>query len=201
MTTLGLHEQDTIDLTSHWKLVGGLQLDRFSGDYERTGSAPPNNTSLSRPDSLLSKRLGLMYQPRDTVSYYVSYGTSFNTSSDLYQFDPQFAHTAPESSRNLEIGAEWELYNGHLSFRTVLARTDEYNERNTDIDTAASSFLLSGKRHTDALEFEIAGRITPQWDVFAGLGFLRTHRSGRLHQPGRPARSRPKHGPESEPTG
>jgi len=33
--------------------------------------------------------------------------------------------------------------------------------------------LLSGKRHTDALEFEIAGRITPQWDVFAGIGFLR----------------------------
>jgi len=33
--------------------------------------------------------------------------------------------------------------------------------------------LLSGRRHTDALEFEVAGRITPQWDVFAGIGFLR----------------------------
>jgi catecholate siderophore receptor len=33
--------------------------------------------------------------------------------------------------------------------------------------------LLSGKRHTDALEFEVAGRITPQWDVFAGIGFLK----------------------------
>lgn len=173
VTRLGVYVQDAIDLTPHWKLVGGLQLDWFSGDYERTGSAPPNNTPLSRPDSLLSKRLGLMYQASDTVSYYVSYGTSFNTSSDLYQFDPQFANTAPESSRNFKIGAEWELCNGHLSLRTVLARTDECNKRNTDIDTAASSYLLSGKRHTDALEFEIAGRIKPQWDVFAGLGFLR----------------------------
>ncbi|MDO9217634.1 MAG: TonB-dependent receptor, partial [Lacisediminimonas sp.] len=50
---------------------------------------------------------------------------------------------------------------------------EKYNERNTDIDTANNSYLLSGKRHTDALEFEIAGRITPQWDVFAGLGFLK----------------------------
>ena len=172
-TTLGLYAQDTIDLTPQWKLVGGLRLDRFSGDYDRSGNAFPNNTSLSRTDNLLSKRLGLMYQPTQAVSYYAAYGTSFNTSGDLYQFDPQTANTPPESSRNLEIGAKWELYDGDLSLRTALARTDKYNERNTDIDTATNAFLLSGQRHTDALEFEVAGRINPQWDVFAGIGFLR----------------------------
>ena len=60
-----------------------------------------------------------------------------------------------------------------MSLRTALARTEKYNERNTDIDTANNSYLLSGKRHTHALEFEVAGRITPQWDVFAGVGFLK----------------------------
>ena len=172
-TTLGLYAQNTIDLTPHWKLVGGLRIDRFSGDYDRSGNAAPNNTPLARSDNLLSKRLGLMYQPTQEVSYYAAYGTSFNTSGDLYQFDPQTANTPPESSRNLEIGAKWELYDGDLSVRTALARTDKYNERNTDIDTANNSYLLSGQRHTDALEFEVAGRINPQWDVFAGLGFLR----------------------------
>ena len=172
-TTLGLYAQDTIDLTKEWKLVGGLRLDNFRGDYNRVGNTPPNNAPLSRSDSLLSKRLGVMYQPTDEVSYYAAYGTSFNTSGDLYQFDPTSANTPPESSRNFEIGAKWELYGGDLSLRTALARTDKYNERNTDIDTANNSYLLSGKRHTDALEFEIAGRITPQWDVFAGVGFLR----------------------------
>lgn len=172
-TTLGLYAQNTIDLTPYWKLIGGLRLDKFSGNYQRAGNPAPNNTPLSRSDSLLSKRLGLMYQPTQEVSYYASYGTSFNTSGDLYQFDPQTANTPPESSRNMEIGAKWELDDGNLSFRTALARTEKFNERNTDIDTANNSFLLSGKRHTDALEFEVAGRITPQWDVFAGLGFLK----------------------------
>lgn len=171
-TTLGLYVQDTIELTPYWKLVGGLRVDRFQGDFDRSGNAAPNNTPLSRSDTLLSKRLGLMYQPTEEVSYYAAYGTSFNTSGDLYQFDPRSANTPPESSRNFEIGAKWELYGGDLSFRTALARTEKYNERNTDIDTANNSYLLSGKRHTNALEFEIAGRITPQWDVFAGLGFL-----------------------------
>ena len=172
-TTLGLYVQDTIDLTPYWKLVGGLRVDRFQGDFDRSGNTAPNNTPLSRSDTLLSKRLGVMYQPTEEVSYYAAYGTSFNTSGDLYQFDPQSANTPPESSRNFEIGAKWELYGGDLSFRTALARTEKYNERNTDIDTANNSYLLSGKRHTNALEFEVAGRITPQWDVFAGLGFLK----------------------------
>ena len=172
-TTLGIYAQDTIDITPYWKLVGGLRVDHFKGDYQRPGSPAPNNTNLSRSDSLLSKRLGLMYQPTDEVSYYVAYGTSFNTSGDLYQYDPRSANTAPESSRNYEIGAKWELMGGDLSLRTALARTEKFNERNTDIDTANNSYLLSGKRHTNALEFEVAGRITPQWDVFAGVGFLK----------------------------
>lgn len=172
-TTLGLYAQDTIDLTPYWKLVGGLRVDNFRGNYNRPGAAAPNNTPLSRSDSLLSKRLGVMFQPTEEVSYYAAYGTSFNTSGDLYQFDPQSANTPPESSRNMEIGAKWELYGGDLSLRAALARTEKYNERNTDIDTNSNSYLLSGKRHTDALEFEVAGRITPQWDVFAGIGFLK----------------------------
>jgi catecholate siderophore receptor len=118
-TTLGLYAQDTIDITPYWKLVGGLRVDNFRGNYDRSGSAPPNNTPLSRSDNLLSKRLGVMFQPTDEVSYYAAYGTSFNTSGDLYQFDPQSANTAPESSRNMEIGAKWELYGGDLSLRTA----------------------------------------------------------------------------------
>jgi len=122
-TTLGLYVQDTIDIASYWKLVGGLRLENFKGDYQRTGNAVPNSTPLSRSDSLLSKRLGVMFQPTEEVSYYAAYGTSFNTSGDLYQFDPMSANTPPESSRNMEIGAKWELYGGDLSFRTTLART------------------------------------------------------------------------------
>jgi catecholate siderophore receptor len=169
---LGVYTQDTISLTPYWKLVGGLRWDNFSGSYDRSGNAAPNNTLLSRSDAVLSKRLGVMYQPSDASSYYASYGTSFNTSGDLYQYDANSANTPPESSQNIEIGAKWELYEGDLSLRTALARTDKYNERNTDVNQATGEFLLTGQRHTNSLEFEIAGRINPRWDVFAGIVFM-----------------------------
>jgi catecholate siderophore receptor len=170
-TAIGVYAQDTINLAPFWKLVGGLRLDNFSGNYDRSGLATPG-TPLSRSDTVLSKRTGLMYQPTDEVSYYASYGTSFNTSGDLYQYDANSANTPPESSRNLEIGAKWELFEGDLSLRTALARTDKYNERNTDVNQATGEYLLSGQRHTNSLEFEVAGRINPSWDVFGGIAFM-----------------------------
>lgn len=169
-TTVGIYAQDIISLTQAWKLVGGFRHDSFKGEYDRvTGGR------LSRSDNLLSTRLGVMYQPTDEVSYYASYGTSFNTSGDLYQYDATTANTPPEKSRNIEIGAKWELFGGDLSLRTALARTDKYNERSTDTQTVpgGTEFLLSGQRHTNSLEFEVAGRLSASWDVFAGIAFMR----------------------------
>jgi catecholate siderophore receptor len=47
-----------------------------------------------------------------------------------------------------------------------LFHSQKYNERNTDPDTAAQQELLSGKRHATGMEFNLAGRINPRWDVF-----------------------------------
>ena len=170
-TAIGTYVQDTINLTDTWKLIGGLRLDNFSGNYDRSGLAVPAGP-LSRSDTVLSKRLGMLYQPGDAVSYYASYGTSFNTSGDLYQYDANSANTPPESSRNIEVGAKLELYGGDLSVRTALARTDKFNERNTDVNQATGEFLLSGQRHTNSLEFEVAGRLNAQWDIFGGIVFM-----------------------------
>jgi len=171
-TAVGVFAQDTIGLTDKWKLLLGLRWDRFSGTYDRSGNPAPNNTPLSRTDGVWSKRAGLMYQPNDRSNYYVSYGTSFNTSGDLYQYDPNTANTPPESSRNVEIGAKWELLDGDLSVRTAVARTDKYNARNTDVNQDTGAYLLAGQLHTDSLEFEVSGRLTARWEVFGGVAFM-----------------------------
>lgn len=165
--TLGLYAQDTVSLTDRWKLIAGLRYDRFSGDYERVAGP------LSRTDRVWSHRVGVLYQPSEIVTWYASYGTSFNASGDLYQFDPTSANTAPEKSRNIEVGAKWDLADGNLSLRTALFRTQKYNERNTDIDQASNAFLLSGKRHTDGIEFEAVGQITPALEVFGGIAWMK----------------------------
>jgi catecholate siderophore receptor len=183
--SLGIYVQDTLDLSPHWKLLAGLRYDNMDYTYYRAGTTVNVLSALKRRDALFSKRTGVMYQPDSNTSYYASYGTSFNTSGDLYRFDAVQANTPPESSRNIEIGAKWELADGDLTVRTALARTDKYNERNTDVDSATNAYLLSGRRHTDALEFEVAGRLSKNWEIFSGLAFMKA----RIDQAGSAATS------------
>ena len=162
--TVGLYGQETLELTPQWKLVFGARFDNFKANYERTAPAGP----LDRTDRVWSTRVGALYQPDDFATYYAAYGTSFNPSGELYALDDRGANTPPEKNRNIEIGAKWELFDGNLSLRTALFRSEKINERNTDLSVSVAENLLSGKRHTNGIEIEVAGRITPNWEVFAG---------------------------------
>ncbi len=164
---LGLYAQDTLSLTETVKLVGGLRYDHFKASYHNADGTLSNE----RSDGLWSPRVGLIFQPNDISSYYVSYGTSYNTSGDTYQFGNinnntgRSSNTPAEKSRNFELGGKWELFERKALAGVALFYSQKYNERNTDPDTTATQELLSGKRHAAGMEFNFAGRITPKWEM------------------------------------
>jgi catecholate siderophore receptor len=158
-------------MTSQLKLIVGARFDNFKADYARAAPAEP----LARTDKVWSTRTGLLYQPDDIASYYVAYGTSFNPSGELYSLDDRGTNTPPEKNRNIEIGAKWDLFEGNLSMRAALFRSEKINERNTDLAVSVEQNLLSGQRHTNGVEIEAAGRITANWEVFAGAAYLRAN--------------------------
>ena len=189
---IGVYVQDTVSLTDTLKLVAGLRFDHFKGSYDTVATTAANGTvtpgySFSKTESLWSPRVGLLWQPSETSSYYVSYGTSYNTSGDAYQFTPAspnqtLANTPAEKSRNLEIGGKWELFDQRLSVGTALFYSEKYNERNQDPDSAAQQFLLSGKRHAAGMEFNAAGRITPKWEMFWNHTWIPVAKISRSNQ-------------------
>jgi catecholate siderophore receptor len=172
---IGIYAQDIVEFIPKWKVLGGVRLDDFKADYKSTTTSSGAITSYTRDDRVVSYRTGLMYQPDDYSTYYVAYGTAFNPSGDVYSIEATQAarseKTDPEKSINYEIGAKWELFDGDLSMRTALFRTEKTNERNTD-PALPDVYLLSGQRHTDGVELELAGRITPEWEVFAALALM-----------------------------
>lgn len=176
--TVGIYAQDTIEFAPKWKLVLGARHDNFRASYDRQPNAAEITAGVTglvpykRSDKEWSYRTGLLYQPTDTASYYASYGTSFNPSAELYQLDDRSVNTPPEKNRNIELGAKWDLADGDLSLRTAIFRSEKTNERNTDL-ASPNIFLMSGKRHTDGIEFEAAGRITPAWEMFGSVALMR----------------------------
>jgi catecholate siderophore receptor len=182
-TGAGIYAQDTWHLNKAWKLVAGLRYDDFKGkfnQYNITGSliaTPPvplvaSTVSYRQPISEVSKRLGVLFQPDELSSYHFSYGTSFNTSADSYSYNATSSNTPPEQSRNIEIGAKIDSANKRFTTRYALFYAQKFNERNTDTDSAATSLLLSGKRHTAGVEFDITGRITPKWEVYGSYAWI-----------------------------
>ncbi|WP_414708436.1 TonB-dependent receptor [Ramlibacter sp.] len=163
---IGLYVQDTVSITPTVKLLGGLRFDRFTASYRD----PAGVQTDARGESLWSPRVGLLYQPSELASYYASFGTSYNTSGDTYQFspnptgNPQLAQTPAEKSRNFEVGGKWELFERRALLGVAFFYSEKYNERNTD--PLVNQILLSGKRHAAGMEFNLAGRFTPKWEVF-----------------------------------
>ena len=167
---LGAYAQDTVRLNDTFKVLGGLRVDQFSATFTDTATR-----SASIDKTLLSPRVGAIWQPNDVTTYYTSYGTSFNTSADSYVYaintgltgdNAKTMATPPEKSRNLEVGSKFDVFDKKGLLGVALFYSEKYNERNTDTVTAATQQLLSGKRHAAGMEFNFAGRITPAWEVF-----------------------------------
>lgn len=179
--SVGVYAQDLIELTPTWKLLAGTRWDRLDGRYENlTVAAPATNPcalqparEMSRRDALWSHRAGLLWQPSATQSFHAAWGTSFNTSGDTYQYDAGTAQTAPEKSRNLELGARLDAADGRLSTRAALFHSTKYNERNRDADSVnACNYVLSGERHAAGLEFDLSGRIGRAWEVWGSYAWI-----------------------------
>ena len=188
MKALGIYAQDLLQIAPKWKVLAGVRLDKLDGRYHAiaaqgaptTGNPPvpnpcytPADSRSARKDTLWSKRFGVLFQPTATQSYHFSYGTSFNTSGDTYQYDPGTVNTDPESSRNIELGAKLDSANGDFSTRVAAFQATKYNERNRDSESVnACNYVLSGERHASGIELDLSGRLTKQWEVYGSYAFI-----------------------------
>lgn len=155
------YAQDTVEFIPKWKATMGIRRDQLNADYSSATSP-----ALSYGQN--SYRGALSFQPTGDTHYYFGWSDSFSPTADLYQLT--VAPLPPERSNVIEIGAKWMLLDGNLAFRTAIYRATKEWERNTDLEATAA--VLTRKRRTDGIEFELAGNITSKWEVFSGLALM-----------------------------
>jgi catecholate siderophore receptor len=166
---------DTIQVIPEVKLVGGLRFDNYwaqignSINYFNTAG----NTAtpyMQQSVNFLSVRGGILFQPDKVQTYYASYSTSFNPSLEqLVSTTGAQSPLPPENNEAFEIGAKYDLLNGNLSVTGALFQITKQNARTANTDgtyTAAGTIRVQGARAG------IAGRITPEWQVYGGYTLL-----------------------------
>ena len=171
----GAYFNDTIQLIPEIKLVGGLRYDIYYAQIGNTINTlnTPGNTTLAyaaQTINFLSVRSGVLYEPTKEQTYYVSYSTSFNPSLEqLTTTTGTSQPLPPEQNEAYEAGIKYELLGGNLSVNGALFQITKYNARSSNADntfTAAGTIVVKGVRTG------IAGRLTPEWQVFGGYTYL-----------------------------
>ena len=155
-----IYGQDTVEFIPKWRATAGVRRDQMNAKYS-------NGANLNYGE--WSYRSSLSYHPTDESHYYLAYSDSFSPTADLYQLTT--VPKPPERSDVLELGAKYILFEGDLTLRGALYRANKVWERNADLE-ATTAPILTKKRRTDGIEVEAAGRITRQWEVFAGVALM-----------------------------
>ncbi|MFZ6773151.1 TonB-dependent receptor [Undibacterium sp. SXout7W] len=169
-TSVALYLNDQIDLDPQWKLVAGVRWDRYRASQSAYSYSTKVRTDLSHTDNMLSTRAGLIWQPTEMQSYYVSYGTSFNPSTETLALSASNVNLDPEKNKSIELGTKLDFLDGNLSLNGAVFRVQKTNARTTDPLT--SVVTLSGDTQVQGIELGIVGRVTSAWQVMAGYTLL-----------------------------
>ena len=163
---LAAYANDTISLNQQWKIIGGLRWDRFQAQIHNTISLPVYATQTNY---FTSVRAGVIYQPTDWQSYYVSYGTSFDPSLEALTLTNLTQNLAPESTKSYEVGGKWDLLGGNLSVTSAFFR-EEMNNARTQV--SPTEYELAGDIRVDGFQAGVTGHITDKWQVFGGYTYM-----------------------------
>ncbi|MBV8657985.1 MAG: TonB-dependent siderophore receptor [Burkholderiales bacterium] len=166
-TTTAVYVNDTVAFNEQWKAVAGLRHDQFNGHLTNSTTAPfkVNNNS-----SFTSVRGGVMYQPDEEQSYYLSYGTSFNPSLETMTVTNGTQDLSPVKNRAYELGGKWDLFDEYLSLNAAVFNIDQTNARTQDPVTGLYS--LAGDVRVRGVDIGASGYVWKGWQIFAGYAFL-----------------------------
>lgn len=170
---LGVYAQDQIALTPEWKALLGIRFDSFMQDTKFVRELAP----LEREDNTWSPRVGLVWQPSKSASYYVSYSKSYQPSGESFALAANNATNGPEQTENHEVGTKLDFLDGTLSVTGALFNLERSDIKT--IDPAKPTVLINvGKQRTNGLELTANGRLPQGWDISTGYAYL----DGRITQ-------------------
>jgi len=183
-TTRALYVFDTLELTPEWLVNMGLRYDHFDTQYKTYNAAGSTTAKGKDTSEFITGQLGLVWKPAENGSVYVSYATSATPPGSILGEGTEgnalpgstdragnllSSDLEPEETSNYEIGTKWDLLNNRLSLTAAIFRTEKDNAR---VQVGTTSYENVGTTQVDGVELSASGKLTEQWQVFAGYSYL-----------------------------
>lgn len=187
ITVLGLYAQDLISLGKKIKVLAGI---RYNGEKTQSNIytySTKTNTVSSTSAHPFTPRLGIVYQPRPSVSLFASYSNSFtlNTGVDTS------GHALPPSFINqYEAGFKSEWFERLLTFNVTTYRIVNSNLAQTSLangNTNSNIKELDGEVTSKGVEVDLSTRRIRGFVFLAGYSYNDTrYTQSNIYQIGSP---------------
>ncbi|WP_131538608.1 TonB-dependent receptor [Pedobacter nototheniae] len=176
--------QDLIELNKQFKVLAGIRW-----TFQKTPVTDFSNllTGVSGKSTLLDKKLedkkdkayspkvGLIYQPIETTSFYVSYANNFtsNAGVDIYN-----GALSPSILDQYEAGVKNDFFDGKLSANVTVYRIKNSNlaqmallkaDGTPNSDTNVKE--LTGKTASDGVELDVTATLVKGLNFIAGYSY------------------------------
>jgi len=164
-TTFGFYANDTVSLNAYWKIVTGIRRDYFKATITNSLNLP---AAANVNANFTSLREGLIYQPTDEQSYYISYGTSFDPLLEQMTLTNGQQNLPPTTTRSYEMGAKWDVMHDKLSLAF-----SAFNERQNNVYSLSNGeYLASGSWLIKGATLSVVGRLTEKLQLSSGFMHL-----------------------------
>ncbi len=158
----GVYLQDQIALLNNLKLLLGGRFDWIRQKFDRGQPDTPYQN-----DSAFSPRIGLVYQPSQSVSLYTSYSQSFRSTQG---FNPDGRAFEPTKGTQYEAGIKADFLEGRLSTTLAAYQITKTNVTTRDPNNSLFS-IQTGEQRSRGIELDVTGEILPGWKVTAAYAY------------------------------
>lgn len=162
----GIYFQDSIDINDHWVLSVGARYTQTTG--ERLGE---ENTLLNEFETYeaLSSQFGLVYKPKDFMSFYFNYSESMKAN---YQLDDVgTVIPEPEFSDQIELGAKF-LLGDKLTAGVALYDIDKKNIVDVNFENGFRRSRLGGEQDIMGLDMDLSLQLARQTNIVTSFSWL-----------------------------
>lgn len=169
----GLYAATRLSITEPLSLILGGRTSYYKTENETASG----DTTSRRETGVFTPYAGLVYDLTDNHSLYASYTNIFTPQS---RETTSGATVKPIEGDSYEAGVKGEWFDGRLNASAAYFRTRQQNSAVQDDSNLTpdgdQAYRAGTGNETDGIDFEIAGAITPSWNVYGGYTYLHFRR-------------------------
>ncbi|HTN74235.1 MAG TPA: TonB-dependent receptor, partial [Pirellulaceae bacterium] len=169
---IGGYIEDLVEVTPHWKLLGGVRFDALNLDYDRTAFIGGPGINVDTDDTFYrtSPRGGVVYQPwlDKELALYFNYSQSFTPPGGSIYLNPK--PIRPVTGEQFELGIKTEVVE-NCTFNVAGFHNVR---RNADLNNRAFVLAQLGEERSQGVEMNLLGQLTERWSAVANYTYTDT---------------------------